>query len=325
MLILNQQDLETVLSMRDVIAAVERAFRLLGSGKVRAPERLQMDLAGDRGVLLEMPAEFLGDAAALGTKLVTVFPANTAQAIDAVQAVYLLLNANTGETLALMEGRFITAIRTAATSALATKYMASAGPKCLAVFGAGVQARFHIEAMLQVVKVDRILLCSRTAEHAERLAEHTTREYSIPCSVTIPEVAVTESNLICTCTSSPNPLFPGSLLQEGTHVNAVGAFTPSTRELDEDAIRRAWLIVDAASAAGREAGEIHLAIRSGAISADHVRGSLADVLSGTVAGRPDPDQITVFKSCGLAIEDLATAQLAYTAAKGAGIGSELQF
>jgi alanine dehydrogenase len=325
MLILSDSDLRAVLTMRDVIDAVEEGFRALARGEATAPERLRLVVPTHNGVLLEMPAfAGLDGVEALGTKIVSVFEQNAKRGLEIVQAVYLLLDSKTGVPLSLMDGRFITAIRTAATSAVATKFMAGSGSKRLAVFGAGVQARFHIEAMLEVAALEQVMIVSRTADKAAALAEHIRSVHGLPCQVVSSEKAVATANLICTCTSSSTPLFDGKLLNGGAHINAVGAFTPSTRELDTEAVRRARVIIDAESAAGREAGEMLIPISEGAIDTDHVKGTLAEVVSGDVRGRESPAEITLFKSCGLAIEDLVTARLAYARASGGGIGARVE-
>jgi alanine dehydrogenase len=328
MLILSEADLRNVLTMRDVIDAVESGFRALARGEAQIPERLRLDVPAHNGIVLEMPA-YIGsresvETDALGTKIVSVFERNAARGLPIVQAVYLLLDSETGAPLSLMEGRFITAIRTAATSAVATKFMATPGTKRLAVFGAGVQAQFHIEAMIAVADVELVMISSRSVKGARALADHVRSVHGISCEVVSLEKAAATANLICTCTTSPAPLFDGRLLAAGTHINAVGAFTPSTRELDAETVRRARVIIDAESAAGREAGEILLPISEGSIDASHVKGTLAEVILGKVPGRESPSEITLFKSCGLAIEDLVTARLAYSRATAEELGSQVQ-
>jgi ornithine cyclodeaminase/alanine dehydrogenase len=325
MLILSESDLRAVLTMSDVIAAVEQGFRAVAGGTANVPERLHVDVPAHNGVMLGMPAYIGSDGAeqsALGTKIVSVFEKNTERNLDVVQGVYLLLDDETGVPLSLMEGRFITAIRTAATSAVATKFMASQGRKRLAVFGAGVQARFHIEAMIEVAELEQVMIAARSIDKAKALVDHVRKAYDLSCAVVSGEQAAT-ANLICTCTTSPVPLFNGLLVGEGTHINAVGAFTPSTRELDTETVRRARVIIDEASAAGREAGEILMPIADGAIDSRHVKGTLADVVCGKIAGRESASEITIFKSCGVAIEDLVTARLAYSRAIAAGIGTQV--
>lgn len=309
--------------MKDVIDAVEEGFRALARGEATVPDRLRLDASDQNGIVLEMPAYIAssrGEQSALGTKIVSVFERNPSRGLDIIQSAYLLLDSETGAPLSLMDGRFITAIRTAATSAVATKYMASSGRKRLAVFGAGVQARFHIDAMIEVAQIERVMIVSRNVENARALADVVRESHKLLCEVVSAEQAAATANLICTCTSSQRPLFDGKLLAPGTHINAVGAFTPATRELDSETVRRARMILDAESAAGREAGEILIPSAEGVINHEHVKGMLADVVSGKVTGRESLDEITLFKSCGLAIEDLVTARLAYARAKTQSVG-----
>jgi alanine dehydrogenase len=330
MLILSEADLRTVLKMQQVIAVVERGFRAMARGAGLMPQRLRLDIPSRDAVLLQMPSYLRPEVNTaeerngLGTKVVGVFPQNAGRGLEVIQAVYLLLDAETGEPLSLMEGRFITAIRTAATSAVATKLMATPGPKQLGVFGAGVQARFHIEAMIEVADIARVMIASRTVEKARELAESVRSVHGLPCDNVSAEEAVSQADLICTCTTSPTPLFDGKRIKRGVHINAVGAFTPANRELDTAAVLRSRVIIDAESAAGREAGEILIPVTEGAIQTSHVRGTLADVVSGKVAGRESDEEITLFRSCGLAIEDLVTAQLAYERAITLGIGIRIE-
>ncbi|MFP5263321.1 MAG: ornithine cyclodeaminase family protein [Blastocatellia bacterium] len=333
MLILNESDLRSVLEMSEVIDAVEAGFGSLARGDAVLPERLRLGIPGRRAMLLEMPAFWQSPPAggqsegerALGSKIVSFFAQNPGRNLDIIQAIYLLLDAETGVPLCVMDGRFITAIRTAATSAVATKHMARRAPARLAIFGAGVQGRFHLEAMMCVAEVERVMIASRAVEKARALCDYVEGACQTACRVATPEEAARNANLICTCTTSPAPLFDGGLLAPGTHVNAVGAFTPTTRELDTEAVRRSRVIIDAEMAAGKEAGEILIPLAEGAIRADHVKGTLGDVVSGKVAGRVSDEEITVFRSCGLAIEDLVTASLAFKKAVASGRGVDVKF
>ena len=325
MLILSESDLRAVLTMRDVVDAVELGFAALGRGEARSPDRLRLEVTATRGVLLEMPAyaDFEGRGA-LGTKIVSVFEDNSQRGLENIQALYLLLDSETGVPLALMDGKFITAIRTAATSAVATKYMSAPGSKRLAIFGAGVQAAFHVEAMVEVAEIERVMITSRSVERARERADRVRANQGLPCELVSAEEAAATANLICTCTSSGVPLFDGSLLRAGTHINAVGAFTPSTRELDTESVRKARVIIDDQSAAGRESGEILIPMSEGTLDQGHIKGTLAEVILGKVAGRESASEITLFKSCGVAIEDLATARLAYSRAMETGIGASFK-
>src|SRR6185503_1514209 len=179
--------------MKDVIDAVEEGFRALARGDVSVPDRLRLDVPDHNGIVLEMPAyvgSSGGEQSALGTKIVSVFERNPARGLDSIQSVYLLLDSETGAPLSLMDGRFITAIRTAATSAVATKYMASPGPKRLAVFGGGVQARFHLDAMMEVVQIERVTIVSRNADKARALVDFARELHKLPCDVVSAEQAV---------------------------------------------------------------------------------------------------------------------------------------
>ena len=320
MLLLSESDLRAVLAMRDVIDAVESGFRSLALGKVKLPERLKLELPAQQAILLEMPAYADLRVPALGTKIVSVFPDNPTRGLEIVQAMYLLLDGETGAALSLMDGQFITGIRTAAASAVATIFMSNPGAKLLAVFGAGIQAKFHIQAMLEVTEIKEIMIVSRNLQKARALADYAVKQYKIESRVTGAAEAATRADLICTCTTSPVPLFDGSLIKPGAHINAVGAFTPSTREIDTEAVLRARVFIDSESAAGSEAGELLIPLSEGEIDTTHVKGSLADVVSGSINGRESLSDITLFKSCGLAIEDLVTAQLAYERAMAKGIG-----
>jgi ornithine cyclodeaminase/alanine dehydrogenase-like protein (mu-crystallin family) len=325
MLILSENHLRSVLQMKDVISVVEAGFRALAARQARAPERLHMSLPEQSAVVLLMPAS-IGSAETgngVGAKIVSVFEKNSERGLDIVQGIYILLDGDTGAPLAVMDGKFITAIRTAATSAVATRFMTTAGRKSLAVLGAGVQAEFHIEAMIEVAEIDYIAIASRSQEKAEQLARRTKLRFGIESKVRSAEEAVSECDLICACTSAAVPLFDGSLIKPGTHINAVGSFTPQTRELDTMTVARSRVIIDEQSAAGREAGEILIPVSEGVITINHIKGTLADVVTGLVDGRTSTDEITLFKSCGLAIEDLVTAQLAYSRASESDAGVDV--
>ena len=333
MIILTEEDLRRVLPMSDVIRVVEEGFLAISRGEALTLERLRVDAPWASGVMLEMPGSLPPSAnsgsgepleGVLGTKLVTVFPNNSKMGLATVQAFYILLNGATGVPAAIMEGRFITAVRTAATSAVATKYMASKGPMQLAVIGAGVEGAFHIEAMREVCEITRVLIASRSRDRAEALAQDTRTRLGLDSETTRAAEAASAANLICTCTTSPTPLFDGRTIRPGTHINAIGAFAPDTRELDTETIVRSRVVIDAQSAAGREAGELLIPIAEGVITAAHVKAELADVVSGKVPGRTALEEITVFKSCGLAVEDLVTARLAYQNALSQQVGARVE-
>jgi ornithine cyclodeaminase/alanine dehydrogenase-like protein (mu-crystallin family) len=292
--------LRRVLPMEAAIDALEAAF---GSGPLpEAPTRLRV---GTRwGDLLAMPAA--GDGGA-GVKLVTVNPGNPDRGLPLIHAVYVLFKAGSLEPAALVDGAALTALRTAAVSGLATRHLALPDAGRLVIFGAGVQAGTHLEAMCAVRPVRSVVVVGRTPTHAERLAR-AARDLGLEARVGEPG-DVRDADVVCTCTTSPGPLFDGGWLRPGAHVNAVGAYTPTTRELDDETIRRSRVAVETRDAVFDEAGDLLQPIAAGVIGADHVVADLAEVVGGA-AVRRSPEDVTVFKSVGVAFEDLVVAQAA---------------
>jgi ornithine cyclodeaminase/alanine dehydrogenase-like protein (mu-crystallin family) len=285
--------------MRDAIDALEEAFRA-----PLPPTPLRSQVETPSGSLLLMPSSS-GDA--LGVKLVTLTPANRDRGHPFIHAVYVLFDAATQAPRAILDGAALTALRTGAVSGLATRHLAVAGASRLVVFGAGVQARSHVEAMRAVRPVERVAVVSRSAPATEALVEEL-RAAGVDASVGRPD-DVAWADLVCTCTTSPTPVFEGGLLAPGAHVNAVGAFTPDTRELDDDAVRRARVAVETREVAMAEAGDLLIPLRAGIIREDHVIADLAEVVAGAAVRRSTED-VTVFKSVGVALEDLAVARAA---------------
>lgn len=319
MLILSRADLEALLEVPAVIAAVEEAFRQYARGAVRLVPRQALPLSG-RDVLLLMPSA-LPDAGALGTKSVTVCFDNPRRGLPTVLASYLLHDPETGEPLAFMEAGYLTGLRTGATSAAAAKRLARPDSRVVACFGAGAQAGFQIRCLAAVLPLERVLVVSRSRATAAEFAGRLGRSLGLDARpAASPVAAVTEADLVVTATTSPTPVVAGVGLRPGTHVDAVGSFQPTTRELDADAVRRARLFVDTFEGAWAEAGDILLAIQEGAISRAHVVGELAELVTGARPGRTSPEEITCFKSVGFAAEDAVTARLAYDRARATGRG-----
>jgi len=291
--------LSELLPMDAAVDALEAAF----AGVLpEAPSRTHVRVG--EGDLLLMPA--VSDAGA-GVKLVTVNPGNPARGRPLVQGVYVLFAPGTLEPVAIVDGGALTGIRTAAVSGLATRHLARSDARHLVLFGAGAQARTHLQAMTAVRPVERVTVVSRTPERAEALAEHA-RGLGLEVGVGEPS-AVAEADIVCTCTTSPVPLFAGSDLRAGAHVNAVGAYTPETRELDAETMRRGRVVVETREAALEEAGDLILAIGEGAIAAEDVVADLSEVVRGAEVRASDED-VTVFKSVGVAFEDLVVARAA---------------
>jgi ornithine cyclodeaminase/alanine dehydrogenase-like protein (mu-crystallin family) len=289
-----------LLPMEAAVDALEAAF---GSGALPAAP-LRTHIETEAGSLVAMPAT---GPQGTGVKLLTVTSGNPEVGRPLIQGLYILFSAGTQEPEAVIEGAALTALRTGAVSGLATRYLAREEAARLVIFGAGTQARSHLEAMLAVRPVDRVTIVSRTADRANALAG-SAREVGVTADVAGP-AAVERADIVCTCTTSPTPVFEGSLLSRGSHVNAVGAYTPQTRELDDDTIGRARVVVETREVALAEAGDLLIPLRAGSIGPDHVVADLSEVVHG-VTVRRSPEEVTVFKSVGVAFEDLVVARAA---------------
>jgi ornithine cyclodeaminase/alanine dehydrogenase-like protein (mu-crystallin family) len=293
------EELRATVSMSDAIDALERAFKNAEPGQRLRP-RTQMDTAA--GSLLLMPAA--GDAG-LGIKLVTVTPGNPGAGRPYIQAAYVLFDPKTQEPLAVMDGTALTALRTGAVSGLATRLLARPQAVRLVIFGSGVQARAHLEAMCAVRSISAVTVISRNGSHAAGFADDA-RDMGLYVRVGTP-ADVEAADIVCTCTTSERPLFDGRQLAEGAHVNAVGAFRPELRELDTKTVARSRLVVEHREAALAEAGDLIIPIAEGAITSDHILADLGQLARGAEVRRSEED-VTLFKSVGIAFEDLVIAR-----------------
>jgi ornithine cyclodeaminase/alanine dehydrogenase-like protein (mu-crystallin family) len=302
MMFLDEQRVEALLRYEELLWTMEKALIDFSAGHVTQPVRTVIPVPEHGGFFGIMPAVY-GDV--MGTKLVSVFPRNADRGLHTHLAIIHLMRADTGESLVAMDGRLITAWRTAAVSAIATKVLSSEGARVLAILGSGVQARTHFQALKLVRNFEEIRIWSRTPKHAERFADDTGAAY------TTAEQAVRDADVIVTVTNAAEPVLRGAWLKPGAHVNAVGAVGPKARELDDDAMKNAMVVVESREAALQESGEI---MHSGA----QIYAELGEVLAGKI---PKPQgQTTVFKSLGIAVEDVAAAELVYRRAMGAGEG-----
>lgn len=324
MLILTRADLERLLSPPDVVEAMASAFRRHADGVCTVPPR-GVTAVGRDGVLLTMPAAFSdGAARGLGVKQISVYGDNRSRGHPTLYATYVLMDGATGQPLALLEGTVLTGLRTGATSALATRLLARADASRVACFGAGVQARFQLLCLAALRPLERVVVIGRTQARVQAFVAAMRDALGVPVEAgDDPHRAVREAHLIVCATTSPAPVVHGADLQPGAHVDAIGAFRPTDRELDADAVRRARVVVDTYVGALEEAGDLLIPMREGLIDRSHVVAELAEVVTGRRTGRTGPDDITVFKSVGFALEDLAAAQLAYDRARAEGIGKEV--
>ncbi len=323
-LLLREADVRQLLTMDDTIGLMEEALRAFSAGGVVQPVRTVVPVQPHAGFLALMPA-YLTASEGLGAKTVTFFPRNADLGLPAHLAIILLWDSATGELLAMIDGRLITEMRTAATSAAATNALARPAAAVMALLGAGAQARSHMEALCLVRPLQRVRVWSRTATRAAAFAEEMTERYRIPMEAcATAEEAVQGAEIIVTATSSQTPVLEGRWVAPGTHINAVGAPRPDWREMDSALVARANLFVDSRAGALVESGDVLLAIREGAISEAHVRGEIGEVLAGRVAGRRTAEEVTLFKSLGMAVEDVATAQWVYERAKARGVGQHIE-
>lgn len=326
-LLLTRRDVESLLTMKEAIAAVEEGLKRLALGQAIMPQRTAIRMAGHHGLHLGMPAFIEGEAddpGVLALKVVTVYPDNPVNySLPTTIGTILLNDPRTGALLAVMDAGFLTAMRTGAASGVATRYLARADARSCGVFGAGAQARAQLLAMAEVRPLERAVICDLQPETRSRFAADMSARLGIPVAEGDAEACLA-CDIVVTATSSTVPIFNGARLRPGTHINGIGAHAAAHRELDTEAVRRSTVIADDKPACLAEAGDILLAIREGAITEDHVRASIGEVVAGVKPGRSSAEEITLFKSVGLAVEDAATAARVYKLARAAGVGKEIE-
>jgi ornithine cyclodeaminase/alanine dehydrogenase-like protein (mu-crystallin family) len=320
MLVLNQEEVERLLDMEGCIAAMEGALAALARGEVHVPLRFVMRPGDEPSLLGLMPAHRAGGTPLYSLKTVAVFPDNPKRGLDAHQGTVTLFDGETGEVRVLMNASAITAIRTAAVSAVATRLLARKDARVLGILGAGVQARSHLEALPLVRNFDTVRIFSRTLEHAQALAAQVGAE-----AVDTAEEAVRDADVVVTATSSAEPVLAREWLKPGAHVNAIGGRPPQMTELDTATIADSAFYVGRRESAEAEAGDYRAAVESGAIGPDHIRAELGELVIGVKPGRSSEEEITVFRSLGLAVEDLAAAEYVLRRARATGVGTEVSF
>ncbi len=311
--------------MRECIEVMQRTFATLDAAGHVQPVRLLAWNSQRSGAVAAMPA-WMAQPPAMGAKLISVFPQNRRRGRDSHQGLVALYGTDDGRLLAILHAGAITAIRTAAVSGLATRLLANPDARTLAVIGSGVQARTHLYAMLAVRPIASVRVWSRNADHAHAFACEHQQAAGVPVyAVGSVQEAVAGADIICTVTASAQPLLSGQWLQAGAHVNAAGASVPGFRELDSEAIARGRLYVDSRESAMAEADEVRIPSAQGLIGEDHIIGTLAELAAATCAGRSSAEDVTIFKSCGMAIEDLAAAHYVYERALAAKRGTLVEF
>ena len=322
--ILSRADLRACVDMPTAIEAVRAAFIRLSTGQATVPIRAAIPVPPN-ATMLVMPAHVADSG--LGVKVVSVTPDNPRRGLPLIHALVVVLDPVTCAPLAALEGGWLTAWRTGAASGVATSLLARPDARRLTVFGAGAQAGPQILAVCAVRAIERVTICSRTRGRAEALAGRLAGQPGVPTDIRVvddPAQAVADADVVCTATTSPTPVFPGLALPPGAHVNAVGAFTASTRETDDDLVRRARLVCDERHAAQEEAGDLVIPWRAGRIGGPETWTELGLIAAGRAPSRATGDEVTFFKSVGNAAQDMAVAAVAVAAAAARGLGAVVE-
>jgi ornithine cyclodeaminase/alanine dehydrogenase-like protein (mu-crystallin family) len=323
LLYLSHADVRRALPMADAIEAAQAAFSQLSEGRVTMPARASLEIPEANGVVLIMPCYAAGTHR-VSLKLLTQFADNGRLGLPLIRAVVLLADAVNGRLLALMDGCAITALRAGAASGVATRLLAQPGADTAAIFGAGVQARTQLEAVCTVrqIKQVRVFDCGRAA--AETFAEDMSARLGIPVLVASSAAeALAGAQVVCTATTATAPVFEDQDLAAGVHINAVGSWRPQTAEIPPETVCRARVLVDHRVAALEEAGDLLMPLREGRITAEHVRTELGEVIANRAPGRRTLDEVTLFKSVGVAVQDLFAAARALENARPLRIGTAL--
>ncbi|RUR05936.1 ornithine cyclodeaminase family protein [Legionella sp. km772] len=318
--VLTQKEIRACITMKQAILAMEEAFKDYYLGTAVLPLRTPIAVANENALTLTMPA-YLGKQDALGLKVVSIFPNNSKQHKPSINGLILLLDEHSGEGKALMEASYLTAMRTGAVSGLATQYLAKGDASHVAILGSGVQAYTQLEAVLNVRSIKKISLWSRSLENAKKMAnELDQKHYEINCFSTVRE-ALKDADIICAATGSTEPLIHLEDLKEGAHINAVGSHTPQMREINNQVLAHSLVVVDQIEAACAEAGEIVSALEEKSIQVSQLV-ELGALISGNKSHHNN--HYTVFKSVGLAIQDISIANTVYLNACKKDLGTSIE-
>ena len=324
--VLTATEVTALLPMPVCIDAMAQALESLARGEAHQPLRLVFAPPAAAGLMAFMPSYRGGRQPAFGLKAIGIFPGNAARQMDPHQGAVALFDGETGELRALMNGTAVTAIRTAAVSALATRLLAREDAGDLALVGSGAQARTHLEALACVRPLRRVRVASRRAGRARRFAEEMSQVSKIVIEpMSSVEAAVCDADLVVLATDSAEPVVKREWIAAGTHVNAIGASLPTRREVDSATMASSRLFVDRRESTTHEAGDYLIPLGEGAIGPDHIQGELGEILTGARRGRGSRDEITLFKSLGLAVEDLAAAAVVCERAGASGVGTWVEF
>ena len=323
MLVLNAEDVRRALPMAEAIAGMKRAFAALSEGRVVMPQRAHLAIERHDGVSLVMAAYVdVESGEALAVKVVSLFDHNAERGIPRIQAAVVAFEPDTGRLLALLEGATLTALRTGAASGAATDLLARPDSRVAAIFGAGVQARTQLEAVCTVRTIESVRVCDPRPDAVEGFIADLAGQGPIPDDLRAadPREAVADADIVCAATTSAEPVFDDADLKLGTHINAIGSYQPHVQEIPAATVARALVVVDSREAALEETGDLIQPIAQGLFGPDHIHAELGELVIGRAAGRTSPEQITLFKAVGVAVQDAVAASIALRRAADLGLG-----
>ncbi len=324
--VLAQKEVKQAVTMAEAIESTKQAFISLAHGEATLPLRTQIFVKGQEGTTLFMPA-FLPRLESSGAKIVSVYPHNAKKGLSTIHAIVILCDAETGQPKAIMDGTYLTALRTGAVSGVATDSLAREDAKTVAIIGAGTQGRTQLEAVCCVRNIERVFVYDRIHKASKAFVEEMQGQDKTPApdirSASSAEEAISEADIICAATTSSVPVFEDAHVKSGVHINGVGSYTPQMQEIPAETVSRARVVVDSLSASLEEAGDLIIPLRKGMIQESHILGELGHLVSGAFSGRKSAEDITFFKSVGIAIQDLAVAELALRKANSLRLGTEI--
>jgi len=324
MLYLNADDVRQALPMSQAVDAMKRAFTELVSGKAKAPHRTVLSVAEDKGDYMMMPG-MMNDGTLVGTKLLTLLPDNPDAGRPLIHALMTLFDGCTGEPLAIMDGGILTALRTGAASGAATDLLAREDSRVVTILGAGRQGRTQLEAVCSVRTITRVHIFDLIPEASNQFASEMTERLGIPVSVSpSADIAVQKADIVCTATSSGHPQFADDSVRPGTHINAIGCYRTDRHEIPPATVERSKVVVDQLEAAKAEASDIAIPVEKGLITWEDVYAELGEISAGDKTGRATDDEITLFKSVGSVVQDIAAASCALQNAQKLGLGKKLE-
>ena len=329
MLILTADDVRKALPMSEAIEAMKKAYASFSNGTAVVPLRTRLPIPNSEALSLFMPA-FVNsqDGNALAIKVVSLFPTNPPRGLAYIQAAVLVFDAETGRAIALLEGSSLTAIRTGAASGAAIDLLARKDSRVAAIFGAGEQGRTQLEAVCSARKIETAFIFAKSMEKAKAFVQEMKSKNGITEDIRVAssaKEAVEHADIVCTATTSTKPVFDDKDVRAGTHISAVGSYTPDMQEVPAETLQRAKIFVDSRAASLEEAGDLIQPMRAGLFDESHVRGELGEVVLGKVSGRESQEEITYFKSVGIAAQDAMAAQVALNNAHTMNIGTEVDF